>query len=250
MPALNPPRSSVSRDCIGRRNHEADAHRMNAAWVGRWLLLVPAGLGVLASWRGPIPAKLGVPLSCVLILGAVCRPGFRERRDVWGLMAALVFSAAGDWFLSNRAGRETYFLAGIGLFFCAHLGYIGCALAHGRFHRVVLGALLVAYVPYYLLWLHPVMRSSVLALAVVMYTLVSCLALAAAAGMEAPRGLKAAYVGGIGLIVFSDTLISFSEFLQYHALRALILPTYYLAHLCVTWAALGFPKPGIESKSP
>ena len=43
---------------------------------------------------------------------------------------------------------------------------------------------------------------------------------------------------GIGLIVASDTIISFTEFLQFRALDWLILPTYYLAHLCITCAVL------------
>lgn len=39
------------------------------------LLLLPAGLAVVASLRGPIVAKLGVPLGCALILIGVLRPG-------------------------------------------------------------------------------------------------------------------------------------------------------------------------------
>ncbi|HNU98716.1 MAG: hypothetical protein KA191_00850 [Verrucomicrobia bacterium] len=67
---------------------------------------------------------------------------------------------------------------------------------------------------------------------------VSCIGLAAAVGLEQSGHIKGLYVAGIGLIVFSDTLISFSEFLRRRELNAWILPTYYLAHLCITATVL------------
>jgi hypothetical protein len=45
-------------------------------------------------------------------------------------------------------------------------------------------------------------------------------------------------VAGIVLVVFSDTIISFKEFLDYDGLNWLILPTYYLAHLAITLSIL------------
>jgi hypothetical protein len=39
-------------------------------------------------------------------------------------------------------------------------------------------------------------------------------------------------------VVFSDTIISFSEFLHYRTLNAWILPTYYLGHLTITTSIL------------
>ena len=50
--------------------------------------------------------------------------------------------------------------------------------------------------------------------------------------------LKWLFITGIGLIVFSDTLISFGEFLRWKRGNWLILPTYYLAQLCVSWTVL------------
>lgn len=211
--------------------------------TARALLALPFALGVLAAWRGPILAKLGVPLTCALLLPLVRGRDFLVRRDLLGLAAALVLSAVGDWFLSNRNGRESYFLAGIGFFFGAHLGYLICALAHGRLERITLATIGLGLVPYYLVLLYPRLRGGSLAIAVLLYLLVSCAALAGAAGMRLPAVLKSAYVAGIALLVFSDTVISFREFLRFHALDFLILPTYYLAHLCVTWSAIGMPKP-------
>lgn len=207
------------------------------------LLLIPAGLAVLASQRGPIAAKLGVPLTCALILIGFLRPHLgRGSTDILALIGALAFSAAGDWFLSHRAGREAWFIAGIALFFVAHLGYLGYALHHGRLHRGALGMLLLVFVPYFILALRPAIPSPVLLAAVLLYLLISCVALAAAVGLRLPTPSRAAYIAGIGLIVFSDTLISFNEFLRYRKFNYLILPTYYAAHLAVTWAALRAPR--------
>jgi hypothetical protein len=70
--------------------------------------------------------------------------------------------------------------------------------------------------------------------AVLLYLLISCVTLAAALGRRAPPRSWWLYAAGIALIVLSDTLIAFAEFLGQHRGDSLILPTYYLAHLCVT----------------
>lgn len=217
---------------------------MVSAQAARLLLILPFLLGILASTRGPMAAKLGVPLSCAFLLPLVWGRDALRRPDLLGLAAALGFSAVGDWFLSNRHGRESFFLAGIGFFFCAHLGYLACALAHGRIHRTTLAATGLLFVPYYLLLLLPRLTSPALAAAVLAYLLISCVALAGAAGMRVSGSIPWGYLSGIALIVFSDTVISFKEFLRYHALDPLILPTYYLAHLAVTWTAVALPAPG------
>jgi hypothetical protein len=51
-------------------------------------------------------------------------------------------------------------------------------------------------------------------------------------------GEKWGYVLGIVLILFSDTLIAFREFMAYGKWDFLVLPTYYLAHIVITWALL------------
>lgn len=205
-----------------------------AAW-----LAVPCVLGVLALNTGYLPAKLGVPLSCALVLrwaAGQCCPGWA---GVAPVVAAFLLSAAGDAFLSCRAGRESWFLAGIVLFFGAHLGYLAFAWQRGRLQRTVLAALCCVFLPYYVFWLRPSIASSALALAVLGYLLISCVVWSAACGLRLPWRVKWPYVAGIGLLVFSDTLISFSEFLGWRHANALILPTYYLAHVGVSWTVLG-----------
>ena len=102
----------------------------------------------------------------------------------------------------------------------------------------VLGILLGLYLLYYVFCLRPAIKSLELALAVLFYLLISCVAFSAAWGMRMRPLLKWPFIAGIGLIVFSDTLISFNEFLRWKQWNWLILPTYYLAQLCVSWTVL------------
>jgi uncharacterized membrane protein YhhN len=202
-----------------------------------WLLL-PFGLAITALATRDLRAKMGVAVSCAIILGWALRRTRTGLRGAWWVVAALCFSAAGDWFLSNKGHREAYFLAGIALFFCAHLGYLVFASRQGRLDWKVLGILLAMYLFYYVFCLRPGIRSPELAIAVLFYLLISCVVFSAAWGMRMGAHLKWPYVTGIGLIIFSDTLISLNEFLGWKQWNWLILPTYYLAQLCVSWTVL------------
>ncbi|MFZ1397436.1 MAG: lysoplasmalogenase [Candidatus Promineifilaceae bacterium] len=204
-----------------------------------WLLLLPLAVGVAATQTDYLPFKMAVPSLCALILLWAYQglpPG--SRQDVAAVVLAFVFSAVGDYFLSNKSGTEIYFVVGIGLYFVAHLGYLAYAWRNGRIHRPILGVLLVGYLLYYVVSLNPAIGDPVLSGAVLLYLLISCLALAVAAGLTLPAEQKWLYVFGIGMIVLSDTAISFNEFLGYRAFNWLILPTYYLAHLTVSLSLL------------
>jgi uncharacterized membrane protein YhhN len=213
-----------------------------------WMLVIPLGLGVAAAGTDHLPVKMGVPLSCA----ALVLLSLRGRWDGVWVAAALCLSAGGDWFLSNRGGREGYFVAGIGLFFFAHAGYLAFALRHGRPRGWVLGALLAGYLSYYLIWLRPAIAGRTLSLAALLYLAISCVVLAGAWGMRLAGRLKWPFVAGIGLLVVSDTVISFSEFLGFGALNWLILPTYYLGQICVSWTVLARESDGgrISGKIP
>jgi uncharacterized membrane protein YhhN len=202
------------------------------------LLLLPFGLAIAALATGDVRVKMSVALSCALILLWTSRAVATRRQDAGWVVGALFLSAAGDWFLSNKGHHESYFLAGIALFFGAHMGYLTFACRQGRLDRRVLGALLCVYLSYYFFWLRPAIRRPELALAVLLYLLISCVVLSAAWGMRMRPRLKWPYVAGIGLIIISDTLISFREFLDWKRWSWLILPTYYLAQLCVSWTVL------------
>jgi uncharacterized membrane protein YhhN len=203
-------------------------------------LLVPAVLGVIALFTDWLPAKMGVPLACALILLLAWRSdeSVALGRDSLWVVAALVFSAAGDYFLSNKAGQAIFFVIGIGLYLLAHLGYLGFAWANGRLNRKVFAIALLLYLPYGLFLLRPAIADALLFCAVLAYLLISCLVFAVACGLRMAQPGKGLYQLGIGLIVLSDSIISFSEFLHFQSLDGLILPTYYLAHLCITTALL------------
>ena len=203
-------------------------------------LLIPAVLGVIALFSDWLPAKMGVPLACALILLLAWRSQAQmaSGKDLLWVVAALVFSAAGDYFLSNMATQASFFVIGIGLYLLAHLGYLGFAWSNGRLNRMVLGIALLVYLPYGLLLLKPAIADSLLFAAVLAYLLISCLVFAVACGLRMAQPGKLLYQAGIGLIVLSDTIISFTEFLHYQTLDWLILPTYYLAHLCISYALL------------
>ncbi|MCA9186483.1 MAG: lysoplasmalogenase [Pirellulaceae bacterium] len=214
----------------------------HVGWISLTLLIVPLCLAGYALKTQEIVAKMGVPLSCaVLVILTAARTVALRRSAVW-LVVALSFSAAGDWFLSNRNGRESYFLAGIGLFFIAHVGYLVFARHYGTIHRPTLFVLFGIFLPYYTLGIFPNISGSLLPIAVLSYLLISCIVLSAAAGFKRPRSARVAYIAGITLIVFSDTVISFREFLDWHGWDWLILPTYYLAHLCVTGAVVAIAE--------
>jgi len=203
------------------------------AWV-----CLPAVVGVGALWTGYLPLKMGVPVLCAAILGWCRLAGKLGHRDVWWVVAAFAFSAAGDYFLSNKRGNEGYFIVGIGLFLVAHVGYMTAAWLNGRVHRLVLAVLLLVFVAYYVVLLYPAIESGVLSMAVLGYLLVSCWVLAVASGLEWNSDVKLLYVLGIALIVLSDTAISFNEFLGFAKFNRIILPTYYLAHLSITLSLL------------
>ena len=202
------------------------------------LLLLPLGLAITALGTGHVLAKMGVPVSCALILLWASGQAPTWRRNAGWVVAALCLSAAGDWFLSHKGEHEPYFIAGIALFFGAHLGYLAFACRQGRLQRGVLGILLLLYLPYYVFWLRPAIPRPGLALAVLLYLLISCVVFSAAWGLRLRPEFKWPYVTGIGLIVLSDTIISVTEFLGWGRWNWLILPTYYLAQLCVSWTVL------------
>lgn len=203
------------------------------------LLLAPALLAGLALSTGWLPFKLGVPGLCALILmGILQRCPAGRRREIWSVITAFGMSMVGDYFLSSRRGQAHFFEAGIAAFFVAHLGYLRYSLLNGSLHRLALAVLMVVFVPYFVLALSPAIQGGVLWVAVLLYLLISCIGLAAAVGLKQPSVVRGFYVAGIGLVVFSDTIISFNEFLHYRALNAWILPTYYLAHLTITTSIL------------
>lgn len=177
----------------------------------------------------------GMGIIIVLIINFMAKP---RVKDTWWIIGAFVFSIIGDWFLSNMNGDSTMFVNGIALFFLAHVGYLLYALLNGRIKGMFTAIVLAAYLAFFFLVLYPTFTEVALMGASLVYLLISCFSLGAAMGMERNAKEKWSYVFGIVLIIFSDTIIAFKEFVDYHAFDFLITPTYYLAHIFITYSLI------------
>jgi uncharacterized membrane protein YhhN len=176
------------------------------------LLLIPLVLAILAIAGYGFFFKAAVPGSCAIILVLLFRKHLKAMPDIWFVIAAFLFSIAGDWFLSNKGDSFMMFSAGIGLYLFAHVGYLWFALRNGRMHKLFTVVLL--------------------------YLLISCFSLGAAFGIKLAPVVKWSFFAGVTLVLLSDTIIALSEFTSYGALNFLILPTYYAAHMSITFALI------------
>ena len=159
-------------------------------------------------------------------------------RASWLIIGAFLFSIAGDWFLSHKNGDSGMFSTGIAMFFFAHVGYLLYARQNGRIDWKVTGVILALFLVFFFLVLYPNIPDRVLMTATLIYLLISCLSFGAAIGIKDDPLIKWTYVFGIFLVLFSDTIISLSEFVGYKTLDLLILPTYYLAHISITFSLI------------
>lgn len=225
----------------------ASGTRVGARLLPLALLVAPTVVGVYATLTDDIRLKMLEPLLCAAIVALGLAGRAWIRLEAWIVAAAFAFSAAGDYFLSNKGSNDSYFVIGIALYLLAHVSYTAYALRRGRIARLALLVLVTGYGAYFLRYLRPALHDAVLGVAVLVYLLISCVAVAAALGIGARDGgavHKWLFVFGIANIVFSDTLISMNEFLHERRLNDLILPTYYLAHIAVSAALIVRQPPG------
>jgi uncharacterized membrane protein YhhN len=202
------------------------------------LLTIPLTMAILAVAGYGFFFKAAVPGSCALILALLFRKHLMSVPDIWFVIAAFLFSIAGDWLLSNKGESFIMFSAGIGLYLFAHLGYLWFALKNGRIHRLFTLVLLAGYLLFFFLKLFPALDDTILLIAVLLYLLISCVSLGAAFGIRLQSWIKWSYFAGVSLVLLSDTIIALNEFTSYGALNFLILPTYYAAHMSITFALL------------
>lgn len=201
------------------------------------LLTLPVIFSFFALTFGDFGFKAGVTGSCILILGLQALFTRTPLKSIGLILIAFMLSIGGDWFLSHRQGEIARFIYGIALFFLAHVGFLLYALRQGKVHLRTLAVVLPVYLVFYFGWLLPVIDSFSLNTAVLLYLVISCVSLSAATGIvRLPRSAKFFFIAGIGMIIFSDTLIALREFLSWDNCAFLILPTYYLSHLFITAA--------------
>jgi len=201
-------------------------------------LLIPLVLAVLAVSGYGFFFKAAVPGSCAIILLFLYRKQLKAMPDIWFVIAAFLFSIAGDWFLSNKGDSFMMFSAGIGLYLFAHAGYLWFALRNGRMAKLFTIVLLAGYLMFFFVKLYPALDDTILLLAVLLYLLISCFSLGAAFGIKLTPIVKWGYFAGVTLVLLSDTIIALNEFTSYGALNFLILPTYYTAHMSITFALI------------
>lgn len=211
----------------------------NQVLQGKWiygLLLIPAISAIMALQHFGFVFKSGTAGFGILILLFLYFKKLPQAKDILMLMAAFAFSIAGDWYLSNMHGSANMFVAGIAFYFLAHLGYLFYALLNGKVKWKFSLILLAAYLVFFFLELFPTFNDSILMSAALIYLVISCFSLGAAVGLGGNSVSKWAYVFGIFLILFSDTIIAYKEFVGFKELNFLILPTYYLAHISIVFS--------------
>ena len=85
---------------------------------------------------------------------------------------------------------------------------------------------------------YPAIDDTVLLIATLLYLLISCFSLGAAFGLKLAPLVKWSYFAGVTFILFSDTIIALLEYTSYEGMNFLILPTYYAAHISITFALM------------
>ena len=190
-----------------------------------WLIVIPAVFAILRLVTRKYAFSALTTLSCAALVAA--------RAPV--MAAALAVSAVGDYFMAHKGNRESVYALGIAGFFVGHALFIAQAVSAARpraIHWVVLALLAALYGAYFLLRAMPRMPKS-LRLPGALYTAISVAGFACALMTG-----SACYAVGIGLLLFSDTMIAENDFLGNHQVAALILPAYYLCHILVALSAL------------
>jgi sterol desaturase/sphingolipid hydroxylase (fatty acid hydroxylase superfamily)/uncharacterized membrane protein YhhN len=161
------------------------------------------------------------------------------------LLAALVFSLAGDVFLMLPGN---YFIPGLASFLVAHIFYIALFRQEQVWFpskRALLGVLAVGAVMYSIIW--GGLNDPVLKIAVAAYVTVISLMAAQAIGRATSTGDAAARWVALGACVFmvSDSLIAINKFVTPVALSSLwILATYYCAQMLILHNVRRTPSPG------
>ena len=201
-----------------------------------FFFFVPFIFAVLATNGFGFEYKAGVTISCIGLI--LIHSGFlrKSSADVWFILLAFICSIIGDWFLSNKGDSFLMFACGIGFYFLAHAGYLIYALKNGALNKIFTTILLIIYLIFFGLVLWPAIDDTILLISVLPYLFISCFSLGASVNLRFSTLIKWSYFSGIALILFSDSIISFKEFTAYQGLNFLILPTYYAAHMFITFA--------------
>lgn len=191
----------------------------------------PPGTGLTGHWV--LQPAFKASMAVLLLLAAVAHPIVRERR--W-LMAALLFSAVGDWLLAIPWWSQS-FVFGLGAFLLAHLCFLGAlfGLATNRApSRVRLAAVVLMCLASVALlaWFWPHLGQDKLTIPVTVYII----ALSAMVCMALLAQLPTIWTA-VGAVCFaaSDSMIAVSRFiLNNEALAVPIWWSYAAAEILIT----------------
>ena len=199
-----------------------------------FLLLIPILFTISAVLGHGFFFRAGVSLSCAVIVWLTAGQVLRQTK--WWVIAGLVVSVFGDWFMVIRGNNPALFITAISLFFIAHACFCAFCLVNGRISRWFLVGLLAYYLAFFVVSLSPALTHPGLFAAILAYLLMSCVSLSAAVGLRLPTIVRVTYALGVGLFVFSDTIIALAVFAKYRDLSFLILPTYFATHVVLALA--------------
>lgn len=194
------------------------------------LILIPAALAVLRLYTKMYVFSALTTLSCAALVAVRARSA-----STWLMAAALVFSAAGDYFMAHRGGRTEVYVLGIVGFFIGHVLFIASSAFRLKFSPMALVAgtlLMMLYAVYLKMRIAP-MLPPMLRIPAIAYAVISVIGFTISLMTGDPL-----YAAAIALLLFSDTMIAESDFARVRAVGGFILPTYYLCHILVALSAL------------
>ncbi len=213
-----------------------------------WLIAAVeiASIGFDISWLQYLTKPLLMPVLCWLLLSADIRLSGNKL-----VLAALVFSWAGDILLMFENGNPLFFIGGLVCFLTTHILYIIYFLNTGPaagslLKRQPWWAVAVAAYAVLLVWLlYPHLKE--MKLPVMVYATVISVMLLAAIHVY-PRLSKIAgmlFITGAVFFVCSDSLLAINKFYQPFLLAGqLIMFTYCLAQFLIVWGVLQRRKDG------
>lgn len=181
-------------------------------------------LGALAANKLMLMAVAKMLASCGFLAMAIAG-GALQYPYGWAVLAGLFFSWWGDLFLLSY--QDKIFLAGLVVFFLAHVAYVGAFAVHGVNWPTVAAAAMAMVVPFALVawWLRGHLGE--MRVPVYAYMLVISLMVAFSAGAWAAGGTRWIPVAAV-LFYVSDIFVARDKFVRPGIVnRYLGLPLYY-----------------------
>ena len=214
-----------------------------AIGYGIFLVITVLRLPANAALTGQFPGQPAVKalMAVLLAVAALWHGEVRERR--W-LVAALLFSAGGDFFLAMPWWQPSFVL-GLGSFLVAHLCYLGALLPlRGATRpRLVASAVVVVACVSLLIWFWPRLVADGLTIPVLVYMAVLAAMVCSALLARLPTPLTA--LGAVAFAI-SDGMIGIGRFvLDSQALEVPIWWVYATSQVLIT-AGFFFGRAGAD----